>query len=167
MTLEILKFPDPRLAQVSQPVTEFNASLHRLLDAMAKTMYEANGIGLAAPQVNHFIRVFVIDLLTEDGKPDVLYEFINPKLSNGSGQVIYEEGCLSVPGLTEEVKRKEAITVEYQDRHGKKHLMEAQDLLAVAMQHENDHLDGVLFVDRLPPIKRRMVKRKLLKAVTL
>lgn len=166
--LDILKYPDPRLKEVSEPVTEFGLALHTLLDEMAETMYAANGIGLAAPQVNHRIRAFVIDLgEQEDGTPKQLHEFINPKLSGGEGKIVYEEGCLSVPGLAEEVTRKSTITVDYQDRHGKKHTLHADGLLAVAVQHENDHLDGVLFIERLSALKRRLAKRKLAKVVTL
>ncbi len=164
--LEILKYPDPRLTKVSTKVAHFDTSLHALLDAMIETMYAANGIGLAAPQVNQPVRAFVIDLqLDEEGKK--VYEFVNPKLHDGEGKVIYEEGCLSVPGLAEEVTRKAVIFVDYQDRRGRSRTMRAEGLLAVAIQHENDHLDGILFVDRLPLIKRRLAKRKLAKTVTL
>jgi peptide deformylase len=165
--LEILKYPDERLKQISKPVTEFGPKLHKLLDDMAITMYSANGVGLAAPQVGEFIRLFLIDCGTEEKGDKRLYEFINPKLSGGQGKITYEEGCLSVPGVTEEVVRKEQITVVFQDRNGKEQTMQATDLLAVALQHENDHLDGILFVDRLSPLKRRFLKRKLAKAVTL
>ncbi len=165
--LEILKYPDARLTQVSKPVTHFDKNLGKLLEDMAKTMYESNGIGLAAPQVGHFIRAFIIDLGDEDGKPKELFEFINPKLSEGEGKIVFEEGCLSVPGYTEEVKRCNQIKVQYQDRQGKQHTLAAEGLFAVALQHENDHLDGILFLDRLPVIKRGLVKRKLAKAVTL
>jgi peptide deformylase len=165
--LKILHYPDPRLAEVSVPVTKFDEKLHKLLDGMAETMYEADGIGLAAPQVDERIRVFIIDLGDQEGQPKKKWEFINPKLSNGEGKIVFEEGCLSVPGLTEEVTRKERVTLNYQDRFGKARKLEAEGLLAVAIQHENDHLDGVVFVDRLSPIKRRLAKRKLAKQVTL
>jgi peptide deformylase len=165
--LEILKFPDPRLKEKSLPVTEFNAELHRLLDQMAETMYSANGIGLAAPQVGKTLRAFVIDIGAQEGEIRKLHEFINPRLSNGQGKISFEEGCLSVPGFTEEVQRKSAITVHFQDRDGEPQVMQAEKLLAVAIQHENDHLEGVLFVDRLSPLKRRFAKRKLERSVTL
>ncbi len=167
MILEILKYPDPRLEKISEDVKVFDKALHRFLDSMAETMYSADGIGLAAPQVNKLQRMFVIDIGSQDENHNRIYEFINPVLSKGQGKVVYEEGCLSVPGIAEEVTRKETITVEYKDRDGKNQKMEAVDLLAVAIQHENDHLDGVLFVDRLSPLKRRFVKRKLSKVVTL
>ncbi|MFM8270255.1 MAG: peptide deformylase, partial [Pseudomonadota bacterium] len=142
-------------------------SLHQLLDEMAKTMYAADGIGLAAPQVGESLRLFVIDLGPGENRTAKLLEFINPVLKNGEGSISFEEGCLSVPGVTEEVKRNETITVSYQDRNGKKLEMTAEGLLAVAIQHENDHLDGILFVEKLSPLKRRLLKKKLLKAVTL
>ena len=165
--LEIYKYPDPRLHEVSEPVTEFNAELHVFLDQMAETMYGANGVGLAAVQVGNLKRMFVIDISDEETSTRKLYEFINPQISGGQGKIVFEEGCLSVPGFTEEVQRKEKITLNYQDRFGKSHSLEATGLFAVAIQHENDHLDGILFVDRLSPLKRRLVKRKLAKAVTL
>lgn len=165
--LEILKYPDPRLKRLAVPVREFDQKLHSLLDAMAETMYAADGIGLAAPQVGESIRLFVIDLGPGENRKAKLHEFINPVLKEGEGSIAFEEGCLSVPGVSEEVNRKEKITVSYQDRNGKKLEMVAEGLLAVAIQHENDHLDGVLFVDKLSPLKRRLLKKKLQKAVTL
>src|SRR4051812_517280 len=128
--LEILKYPDPRLKQVSKPVTEFGPKLHTLLDEMAVAMYAANGVGLAAPQVGELQRLFLIDVGTEEKQDRKLYEFINPKLSDGQGKIAFEEGCLSVPGVTEEVWRKEQITVTFQDRNGKERSMTALDLLA-------------------------------------
>ncbi len=165
--LEIIKYPDPRLKQKSVPVIHFDQKLHALLEDMAQTMYEADGIGLAAVQVNQHLRMFIIDLGGEDGQRKKKWEFINPKISNGEGKTVYEEGCLSVPGLTEEVTRKERITIDYQDRKGKLRKLEAEGLFAVAIQHENDHLDGIVFIERLSPIKRRLAKRKLSKQVTL
>lgn len=165
--LEILKFPDPRLKNVAQTVSDFGPKLHHLLDEMAKTMYAADGIGLAAPQVGESLRVFVIDLGPAEDRQAKLYEFINPTLKDGEGTISFEEGCLSVPGVTEEVNRNEQITVSYQDRTGKKTEMKAEGLLAVAIQHENDHLNGVLFIEKLSPLKRRLLKKKLQKAVTL
>lgn len=165
--LEILKYPDPRLKNRAEPVQVFDLELHQLLDEMAETMYAADGIGLAAPQVGRSYRLFVIDLGQGEHKKGKLYEFINPELSDGEGTIAFEEGCLSVPGFTEEVNRKEKIRVTYQDRNGKKMELMAEGLLAVAIQHENDHLDGILFVDKLSPLKRRLMKKKLQKAVTL
>lgn len=167
MLLDILTYPNPELMKVSKPVENFDKQLHTLLDNMAETMYEANGIGLAAPQVGHKLRAFVIDIAIDENDENKLHEFINPQISHGAGTITFEEGCLSVPGLSEEVKRKESIQVDYFDRFGKPQSLEAQGLLAVAIQHENDHLDGILFVDRLSPIRKRMAKKKLSKAVTL
>lgn len=166
--LEILKFPDERLHTVSKSIEQYNEELHDLLDQMAETMYAANGVGLAAPQVGHFIRCFVIDLGPQkEGEASRLYEFINPNIVKGSGKIVFEEGCLSVPGIAEEVTRKEKVSVEFQDRVGSPKTLEAEGLLAVAIQHEKDHLDGILFIERLSPLKRRLVKRKLNKVVTL
>lgn len=165
--LEILKYPDPRLKKVAVPVESFDSKLHQLLDEMAKTMYGADGIGLAAPQVGESIRLFVIDLGPGENSKPKLHEFINPVLSQGEGSISFEEGCLSVPGITEEVNRSKKITVHYQDRNGAKQVMHAEGLLAVAIQHENDHLDGVLFVEKLSLLKKRLIKKKLQKAVTL
>jgi len=167
MLLDILTYPNPELLKVSKPVEKFDRTLHTLLDNMAETMYEANGIGLAAPQVGHKLRVFIVDIAIDEEDENKLHEFINPKISQGSGTITFEEGCLSVPGLSEEVKRKEKIRVDYFDRFGKPQVLETEGLLAVAIQHENDHLDGILFVDRLSPIRRRMAKKQLAKAVTL
>jgi peptide deformylase len=167
MLLDILTYPNPELLKVSKPVDKFDRHLHTLLDNMAETMYEAEGIGLAAPQVGHKIRAFIIDIAIEEGDKNQLHEFINPKISQASGTITFEEGCLSVPGFSEEVKRKEKIRIDYLDRFGKPQAVEAEGLLAVAIQHENDHLDGILFVDRLSPIRRRMAKKKLSKTVTL
>lgn len=165
--LEILKYPDPRLKQVSKPVEKFDAKLHKLLDDMAVTMYAANGVGLAAAQVGEFIRLFLVDISGQDPSHPQLMEFINPVLTNGEGRAVYEEGCLSVPGIAEDVVRKQKITISYQDRFGEKKQLDAEGILAVALQHENDHLDGVLFVERLSPLKRRFLKRKLEKVVAI
>jgi peptide deformylase len=165
--LDILKYPDPRLKEKSVPVEVFDLELHTLLDDMATAMYHANGIGLAAPQVGKLLRLFIIDLGLQEGYTQRLYEFINPKIKHGAGSISFEEGCLSVPGVAETVKRKADIVVEYQDRHGKPQTMTTDGLLAVAIQHENDHLDGTLFVDRLSPLKRRLVQKKYKKVVSL
>jgi len=165
--LEILKYPDPKLKEVAREVDKFDKKLHHLLDQMAETMYGANGIGLAAPQVGESLRLFVIDLGPMEDQPAKLYEFINPVIESGDGKIVFEEGCLSVPGVTEEVVRKERVSVSYQDRNGESHRMVAEGLLAVAIQHENDHLDGTLFIEKLSALKRRLLKKKLERAVTL
>ena len=147
MILDILKYPDERLKQVSTAVSVFDKELHKFLDFMAKTMYEANGIGLAAPQVARFKRFFIVDIAPVDDEERQLMEFINPQISEGKGKVTFEEGCLSVPGVLEEVTRKSKIKVNYQDRFGKPQTLVAEDLLAVAIQHETDHLNGILFIE--------------------
>jgi len=167
MILEILKYPDPRLKEVGDRVIKFDKELHQLLDDMAETMYASEGIGLAATQVGKKLRLFVIDLGPQDEEPGKLMEFINPILKQPEGKIAFEEGCLSVPGFTEEVNRSETITVEYQDRFGKALSLRASGLLAVAIQHENDHLDGIVFVEKLSPLKRRLLKKKIQKAVNL
>lgn len=167
MRLEILEYPDKRLRKVSESVTRFDADLSKLLDDMHETMLGAHGIGLAAPQVNRPLRVFIVDLSLQEDEAKVRHEFVNPKISEGTGKISFEEGCLSVPGVGESVNRKKRIRVDYQDRTGKAQVLYAEDLLAVAIQHEYDHLDGILFVDRLSAIKRALVKRKLERQVQL
>ena len=167
MILEVLEFPDERLKSKSVPVAKFDSTLHTLLDNMAETMYSKNGIGLAAAQVGQFIRALVIDLGPAENEEAKLWEIINPRFVKMEGKTVFEEGCLSVPGYTEEVSRKAFVSVLYQDRFGKEHTLETKGPLAVALQHETDHLDGVLFIDRLSPLKRRMARKKLMKAVTL
>jgi peptide deformylase len=159
--LEILKYPDPRLAQKSVPVTQFDSALGDFLDQMAKTMYAADGVGLAAPQVGRNERFFIIDISPVDKTHSQIYEFINPVITQGEGKIVFQEGCLSVPGFSEDVSRKNKVTVNYQNRHGESQTMVAEGVLAVAIQHENDHIEGVLFIDRLSPLKRRFLKRKL------
>jgi peptide deformylase len=168
--LEILTYPDPRLAKKSEPVTEFGPSLQKLCDDMLETMYAAPGIGLAAPQVNVHKRLVVIDIDYEssEDEPPVLSNFnprifINPKIVMKEGETLYKEGCLSVPGEYEEVLRAERVVVEFQDVQGTKQRLEADGLLAIALQHELDHLDGRLFIDRLSFVKSRSIKRKIKK----
>ncbi len=168
--LEILKFPDPRLAQKSEPVKDFGPKLEKLCADMLETMYEAPGIGLAAPQVNVHKQIVVIDIDYEssEDEPPVLSNqnpriFVNPKIVKKEGEILFKEGCLSIPGEYEEVLRAERVTVEFQDVHGKSHSLDAEGLLAVAVQHELDHLDGRLFIDRLSFVKSRSMKRRLKK----
>ncbi len=167
MRLDILEYPDKRLRKVSEAVTRFDADLAKLLDDMHETMLASHGIGLAAPQVDRPIRAFIVDLSLQEEGPRGRYEFVNPRISEGTGKIAFDEGCLSVPGVGESVNRKKHIRVDYQDRTGKAQVLQAEDLLAVAIQHEYDHLDGILFVDRLSAIKRALVKRKLGRQVTL
>jgi peptide deformylase len=159
-TLTILNYPDPRLHTVAKPIAEVNNVIRKLVDDMAETMYAAPGIGLAATQVNQHIQLIVIDTSKEQND---LLVFINPKIVAKSGQKEYEEGCLSVPGVYENVTRAEKITVEALDKHGKKFKMDAEGLLAVCIQHEMDHLLGKVFVEYLSPLKRTRIKTKMLK----
>jgi len=159
--LTILEFPDPRLRTKAQPVVVFDKALHTLIDAMFATMYAAPGIGLAATQVNVHKQLLVLDVSEEKDAPLAL---INPKIVERVGAQVYQEGCLSVPGIFADVERSDRIVVEAQDRNGQPVHIEADGLLAVCIQHEMDHLIGKLFVDYLSPLKREMVRKKLEKA---
>jgi peptide deformylase len=159
-TLTILNYPDPRLHKVAKPILEVNDEIRQLIDDMAETMYAAPGIGLAATQVDQHIQLIVIDTTKEQNGLQV---FINPKIVVKSGLKEFEEGCLSVPGVYETVTRAENVTVEALDQHGKKFKLQAEDLLAVCIQHEMDHLLGKVFVEYLSPLKRNRIKKKLMK----
>ncbi len=156
--LTILEFPDPRLRTLAQPVTVFDQDLRDLIEAMFATMYEAPGIGLAATQVNVHKQLLVLDVSDEKNQPLVL---INPQITAREGAQVYQEGCLSVPGIFADVERADRVTVQAQDGHGKPFTLEADGLLAVCIQHEMDHLIGKLFVDYLSPLKRELVRKKL------
>ncbi|MCS3808471.1 peptide deformylase [Xanthomonas sp. 4461] len=161
--LPILEFPDPRLRTKAVPVDAADVTspaFQTLLDDMFQTMYEAPGIGLAASQVDVHKRFMVIDVSEEKNAPQV---FINPEIVTRQGEQVYQEGCLSVPGIFADVSRADAITVRYLDRQGKPQELSTEGLLAVCIQHEMDHLDGKLFVDYLSPLKREMVRKKLAK----
>ncbi len=161
--LPILEFPDARLRTKAVPVDVASIggdAFQRLLDDMFETMYEAPGIGLAASQVDVHQRFMVIDVSEAHDAPLV---FINPEITAKQGEQVYQEGCLSVPGIFADVARADAITVRAHGRDGQPFEMEADGLLAVCIQHEMDHLDGKLFVDYLSPLKREMVKKKLAK----
>jgi len=159
--LDILHFPDPRLRNKAHPVAEVDAAILRLLDDMLETMYAAPGIGLAATQVNVAKRVVVIDVSEQRDQPLFL---INPEIVEASGFEQMEEGCLSVPGVYELVKRAERIKLRALGRDGKQFEIETDGLLAVCIQHEIDHLDGKLFVDYLSSLKRQRIRKKLTKA---
>lgn len=157
--LPILHFPDPRLRTRAKPVPEVDDNIRRLADDMLETMYDAPGIGLAATQVNQHLRMLVLDISEDKSDPRV---FINPVITPLTPDCVpYEEGCLSVPGSYDEVRRPARIRVEALDRDGKPFTLEADGLLAVCLQHEVDHLDGKLFVDYLSPLKRQRIKTKL------
>jgi len=157
----ILEFPDPRLRTRAQPVTRFDAELHAVVDDMLETMYAAPGIGLAATQVDVHLRLIVIDISADRTDPLVL---INPQILSREGETATEEGCLSVPGYFDEVKRASRIRVRAQDRDGQPFERDCEELLAVCVQHEMDHIDGKLFVDYLSSLKRERVRKKLEKA---
>ena len=157
--LQILEFPHPNLRKVAAPVVAFDEALSRLINDMLETMYDANGIGLAATQVDVHKRLIVLDVSEEKDNPKVLvnpsFEIINQDLSE------YDEGCLSVPGFYETVSRPESILVRAQDRAGELIEMEAEGILSTCIQHEIDHLDGKLFVDYLSALKRNRIRNKL------
>ena len=160
--LPILEFPDPRLrtkAALVEAAEVTTPAFQQLLDDMLQTMYDAPGIGLAASQVDVHKRFMVIDVSEEHNEPQV---FINPQIVSASeGGRVYQEGCLSVPGIYADVTRADSIVVRYLDREGKQQELAADDLLATCIQHEMDHLDGKLFIDYLSPLKREMVRKKL------
>ena len=162
--LPILTAPDPALKKISQPVKQVDASVRKLMDDMLETMYHAPGIGLAAPQVGVLKRVIVLDLAREGEEPQPL-RIANPEIVWVSDDdATYNEGCLSVPEHYADVVRPGACRVKYLDRDNKQQEMAAEGLLATCLQHEIDHLDGVLFIDHLTSLKRNMILRKLLKA---
>jgi len=156
--LEILEFPDARLRTVAKPVDSFDDELGRLVDDMIETMYEAQGIGLAATQVNVHRRLLVLDVSENQDSPRI---YVNPEIVESEGDETCEEGCLSVPGIYAEVSRAESIRVSAQDRNGTTFEETLDGMHAVCLQHEIDHLNGKLFVDYLSPLKRRMVSKKL------
>ena len=156
----ILEFPDPRLRTRAEPVTRFDAALGTLIDDMLETMYAAPGIGLAATQLDVHQRVIVIDISKEHNEPLVL---INPEILEREGEALTEEGCLSVPGIFDEVQRAARVRVRAQDRNGETFERHFDEVLAVCIQHEMDHLEGKLFVDYLSELKRERLKKKAVK----
>ena len=160
--LPILCYPDPRLHKVAQPVQAVDDRIRALIDDMLDTMYDASGIGLAATQIDVHERLVVIDVSEERNQPLVL---INPEITWMSDERVKgEEGCLSVPGIYDGVERATAVKVTALDRHGKTQNIEAQDMLAICIQHELDHLKGKVFVEYLSPLKQGRIKTKLVKA---
>lgn len=161
---EILRFPDKRLRVRAKPVERFDDELKQLIDDMAETMYAGHGVGLAAPQVGVPLRVFVVDAANNDeDSPSDLRVFVNPEVVTDGGEVIWNEGCLSFPGIREDVRRAERVKVRAQDANGQWFELEAEGLLAIAIQHENDHLDGTLIIDHLSLLRRRLVRRTMAK----
>ena len=163
--LTVLRFPDERLRTKATPVAEVNDDIRRIVDDMFHTMYEEKGVGLAATQVNIHQRIVVIDVSEERDDPITL---INPEIIVKSEEVfINEEGCLSVPGCYAKVDRHATVTVKALDRKGKEFTLDGDELLSICIQHELDHLDGILFVDYLSPLKRQRIKTKLEKEARL
>lgn len=158
----ILHYPDPRLRTKATPVASITAEIQKLVDDMAETMYAAPGVGLAATQIGEPHRVFLVDIAGED-EPSKLHVFINPEIIKTEGDSVGPEGCLSFPGISEDIKRTGKVTVRALDREGKAFELTAEGLLSVAIQHENDHLDGVLMIDRMGMLKKRIVQRKMAK----
>lgn len=179
--LEILKYPDPRLRELSQPVEKFQPELKKFAQDLLDTMYAENGIGLAAPQVGNLIRMLSIDTRPRDtgGRYEenslteleaAVYEkfkgplvIINPEIIKGEGKTKYNEGCLSVPSFYEEVERKDVIELKFQDLEGKTHVIRTDGLLAICIQHEMDHLEGTLFIDHLSFVKSNKIKNEIKK----
>ena len=167
--MQVFKFPHPILKKQAKPVTEFDRDLRELADNMLETMYQEGGIGLAAVQVGQLRRLVVVDLenghVDEEGNPTPRqpHVYVNPRVLEAEGEVVTEEGCLSVVDFTAEVKRAGSIVLEYETLVGETRQESLEELAAVCLQHEIDHLDGKLFIDRLPPMKRQLVKKRLAK----
>jgi peptide deformylase len=162
MILKIVKYPEPVLSQPGEPVTEFNAELRKLAADMFETTYASQGVGLAAPQVGVSKRMTVIDLSMGKNPKDKLV-LVNPEVIFQDGKLYEEEGCLSFPEIREKVVRAARVRIRAQDQHGKWFEMDGDDLLARAMQHEIDHLDGMLFIFRMSGLKRDLTLRKIRK----
>ncbi|NRA33157.1 MAG: peptide deformylase [Polyangiaceae bacterium] len=160
--LPILRYPNPQLREMGVPVSKVDDAIRTLVDDMAETMYDAPGVGIAAPQIGKLLRIFIIDIAGDD-EPSDLKVFINPEITSLAGSLRWDEGCLSFPGATESIKRAESVTVRATGLDGKQFELEAVGLLAVAIQHENDHLDGVLMIDKLNPLGKRRLSRKVAK----
>jgi len=167
MIKTVITYPDKRLKEVSAPVETFDNDLHIILDDMYETMMSQNGVGLAAIQVALPIRVLILNIPDEEGEQpkENLIEMINPTILTTAGETTYQEGCLSVPGFYEDITRFETVSVEYFDRDGEKKLLEADQLLSVAIQHEMDHLEGKLFIEKLSYAKRKKFEKELKKQI--
>ena len=163
MILNILKYPDKRLRTIAKPVVSVDETIKQQVKNMFETMYEAPGIGLAATQVNFHQRIIVIDISDQCNEPICL---INPEVIEKSGEIQWEEGCLSVPDYYENIIRANDIKVQALNQHGETFELEASEMLSVCIQHEIDHLDGILFVDHLSKLKQKRLKKKTEKKVT-
>ncbi|MFN7453599.1 MAG: peptide deformylase [Pseudobdellovibrionaceae bacterium] len=178
MILKVLTYPDPRLREISQPVTQFDGKLKKLSEDMLETMYAENGIGLAAPQVGELVRMLVVDTRPRDlegrYEKNVMTELeqniqqplvvINPVILKGEGKTTYDEGCLSVPSFYETVERHKTIELQYQDVTGKTHVLKTDGLLSICLQHEMDHLEGTLFIDHISFVKSNKIKNQIKKS---
>ena len=166
MTIKEIQFvPDPILRKVALPVEKITNATKQLLDDMAETMYHAPGIGLAGPQIGELQRLIVMDC-SRDDETDELWQMINPVIIQSSGESsILEEGCLSIPGHSSEVTRPDWVELKFTDKNGKQQEIRAEGLLAACIQHEIDHLNGILFIDHISKLKRDMIWRKVLKEV--
>ena len=160
MNYDLKKYGDPVLRTATEEVTEFDDSLPAIIDGMAEVLYNENGVGLAAPQVGLSKKIVIIDLSFGE-KVDNILPVINPEIIETEGECIMEEGCLSFPGIYEDIARPEKVKIRYQDIKGETHELEADGFLARVIQHEFDHLDGVLFVDRLSIIKKNLLAKSL------
>ncbi|HET9595889.1 MAG TPA: peptide deformylase [Anaeromyxobacteraceae bacterium] len=162
MIREIIIWPDPVLKEIAKPIDRVDDTTRRLLDDMSETMYAADGVGLAAPQIAVGKRCIVIDTSPrQEGQK--LIHLVNPRIVKAEGTTTYNEGCLSIPGEAEEVERAAKVWVRALDYHGKEFELECEGLLAIAVQHEADHLDGTLFVDHLSSLKREVIRRRMKK----
>lgn len=162
MIRTILHYPDKRLRERGQPIEAITPEIRQLIDDMAETMYAAPGVGLAATQIGEALSLFIVDV-AEENQPSDLKVFVNPEILERDGKISWQEGCLSFPGVQEEVDRAAHVRVKAQDRDGKWFELEAEGLLAVAIQHEYDHLQGVLMIDHMGPLKKRLTHRKMVK----
>jgi len=162
MIRTILHYPDKRLREAGKKVEAVTPEIKKLVEDMAETMYAAPGVGLAATQIGELYQIFVIDIADQDEASD-LKVFINPELVETEGEITWQEGCLSFPGVQEEIERSARVRVRAQDKDGTWFELEAEGLLAVAIQHEYDHLQGKLMIDRMGPLKKRLTHRKMVK----
>ena len=162
MNLKIVEYPDKKLREKSKLIEKFDKELHDLLDAMYPIMINTNGIGLAAIQVAHAKQALILNIPDENDEQslDNLIEMINPTITKSDGETTYQEGCLSVPAFYEDINRHENIVVSYQDREGNTKTIEANGLLSIAIQHEIDHLHGILFVDKLSYSRRKKFEKE-------
>jgi len=162
-TLRILEYPDPKLREKCIPAKKVDERIRKILEDMAQTMYEAPGVGLAAAQVGVIERLIVVDVGSDEDpeRPSQLFKLVNPEIIDSSGSIEYEEGCLSLPGVKDIVKRAGFVKVRALDENGEEIEIEAEGLLAVCLQHEIDHLDGILFFDHLSRIKRERLLSRL------